>query len=52
MDIEILEKKYISFKNGIEGALRLFTKDISKNVKGMREEINTLKEDMKNFKLG
>ena len=42
-----LERKYLSFKKGVEDALRKFTTDIGDNVKGMREEINLVKEELK-----
>ena len=47
MEQGLLEKKYLSFKNGVEEALRKFTSDIGDNVRGMREEINQLKQDIK-----
>ena len=47
MEQELLEKKYISFKKGVEDALRKFTYDIGENVRGMREEISQLKQDIK-----
>ena len=47
MDQGLLEKKYLSFKKGVEDALRKFTSDIGDNVRGMREEINQMKQDIK-----
>ena len=51
MELEILEKKYISFKKGVEEAPKSFTENMGKNVKGMRTEINKLKEDINNIKV-
>ena len=50
MDHELLERKYLSFKKGVEEALRKFTSDIGDNVRGMREEINEIKQDIKKNK--
>ena len=47
MEQKLLEKKYISFKKGVEDALRKFTYDIVESVRGMREEISQLKQDIK-----
>ena len=50
MDHELIERKYASFKKGVEEALRKFTSDIGDNVRGMREEINEMKQDIKKNK--
>ena len=39
-NINLLKKKHISFKKGVEDALRKIISDIGENVKAMREESN------------
>ena len=50
MDLELLERRYLSFKKGVEEALRKFTSYIGDNVKSMRDEINQLKQDIRKNK--
>ena len=50
MEIEHLERKYLSFKKGVEDALRSFTAGINENVKGMRDDLNKVQQDVTKMK--